>query len=574
MKRFRERGFEPWPKKYLKYILMEWYIFLNEGQRLPGTWDCPLPSCDERNGTFAHVMIHLEVCQHLKTDTTQYTCPGCREDVEMPAHTCPGCQTSAQAPAMGHGKKAMLKIRRSLDNILGQSSLRARPSSAGSSPISPPPPYAGHSPRELVQPTSCAGPSQKKEMAQELSCAGCYQEEELMQESSCASPYQEKEMVQPISYAGPSQEKELVQPILYSAVNTNCNARTPDSFIQHNRNVLVDPINTQCNPTPIEEPSTNQSCRSSTATNSSFGSGTYPRYSIFSDTRASSATSSYQFAWSPSDLSSIEPSCLDGPIMSPWVDNTQPSCNVQHFGALPFGSMLPELQEHAFLQDTTNMEGMIFPMDSHAHINYSDVEKQFRGEFTGFPQDQWSQQDDLSSFMSDIPSNSPQEYCAALQLTSDANLAHDPSSPASTDATMVDTPTTSAGSSPSTSDSPLLECEICHWRPDMGGKRTDKKLRLAVEKHVKRNHQSRDYQCIVCNQSFRNRPDNVKPHVARKHPGMLEKLYPKTAQQSGGHQYEKARASAKPAAKRRMSLPLLSSQASSARGRPARLQRG
>ncbi|KAL2279981.1 hypothetical protein FJTKL_12957 [Diaporthe vaccinii] len=210
------------------------------------------------------------------------------------------------------------------------------------------------------------------------------------------------------------------------------------------------------------------------------------------------------------------------------------------------------------------MEGIIFPMDSHTHINCSDVEKQFHGGFTGFPQDQWSQQEDLSSFMSELSSNSPQEYNAALGLASNANLAHAPTSPASTDATRVDTPTTSEGSSPLTRDSPLLECGTCHWRPDMGGKRTDKKLRLAVEKHVKRNHQSRDYQCSVCNQSFRNRPDNVKPHVARKHPGMLEKLYPKTAQQDGGPQGEKARAS----------MPITGSQRSPSRGKYVRFQRG
>ncbi|KAK7698182.1 hypothetical protein SLS64_012752 [Diaporthe eres] len=175
------------------------------------------------------------------------------------------------------------------------------------------------------------------------------------------------------------------------------------------------------------------------------------------------------------------------------------------------------------------MEGMIFPMGNHTHINYSDVEKQFRGEFTGFPQDQWSQQDDLSSFMPDLPSNSPQEYCAGLEITSDANLAHDPSSPASTDATMVDTPTTSAGSSPSTSDSPVLECGICHWRPDTSVKRSLKKLTAAVEKHITRNHRSKNSQCPICYQVFKNRPDNVKPHVTRKHPERLASLYPTKA---------------------------------------------
>ncbi|KAG6358856.1 hypothetical protein INS49_012375 [Diaporthe citri] len=93
---FKERAREPSSKRHLKYILME---------------------C-----TFADVITHLEKCQHFKSNPRQYTCPGCQKDVRMPAR--------------GHGEKAMLKFRRSLDNVLGYPSSPARSSSTVSSPSS------------------------------------------------------------------------------------------------------------------------------------------------------------------------------------------------------------------------------------------------------------------------------------------------------------------------------------------------------------------------------------------------------------------------------------------------------
>ncbi|KKY34314.1 hypothetical protein UCDDA912_g05719 [Diaporthe ampelina] len=221
------------------------------------------------------------------------------------------------------------------------------------------------------------------------------------------------------------------------------------------------------------------------------------------------------------------------------------------------------------------MEGMIpcFPDTSNLNITFSDVEKECQGELTSFYQFQWGQQEGSSSFMPCLLVDPAQQAYPGLEVTSSADPAHELYSPASTDVVMIDTPTTSEGSSPTTSDSPLLECEICHWRPDMGGKRPSNKLRLAVEKHVKRNHYSRDYRCRVCNQSFRNRPDNVKPHVRRKHPSKLAELYPETtAQQDGPQPCDKARALAKPAARRRASMPTPTSQASPARVKSVRRQ--
>lgn len=52
--------------------------------------------------------------------------------------------------------------------------------------------------------------------------------------------------------------------------------------------------------------------------------------------------------------------------------------------------------------------------------------------------------------------------------------------------------------------------------------RSIKQRQTAVERHMKRNH---SHHCPICLQSFKNCPDNVKPHVARKHPQLLSTLY-------------------------------------------------
>lgn len=81
---------------------------------------------------------------------------------------------------------------------------------------------------------------------------------------------------------------------------------------------------------------------------------------------------------------------------------------------------------------------------------------------------------------------------------------------------------------PSTMHEPLVpKCLECGWRPDTkNSKRSLDKLRQAVEKHLKRNHQNREYKCPVCPHSFKNRPDNVKSHIMRKHPERFNQLYP------------------------------------------------
>lgn len=87
---------------------------------------------------------------------------------------------------------------------------------------------------------------------------------------------------------------------------------------------------------------------------------------------------------------------------------------------------------------------------------------------------------------------------------------------------ITDTPVASKGISGESSDSSMLQCPKCQWTPDCV---TGFRARAAVDKHCKRNHLVQANPCPVCPQNFRNRPDNVKPHVERKHPEVFERLY-------------------------------------------------
>lgn len=86
-------------KRYMQHVLLEWYIFQNERQSLPSTWNCPVLNCDERQGIFADIITHLEDCEHLKDNTRQYTCPWCSKKVEMlgPIHAG-DCQKVGHTP--------------------------------------------------------------------------------------------------------------------------------------------------------------------------------------------------------------------------------------------------------------------------------------------------------------------------------------------------------------------------------------------------------------------------------------------------------------------------------------------
>lgn len=182
------------------------------------------------------------------------------------------------------------------------------------------------------------------------------------------------------------------------------------------------------------------------------------------------------------------------------------------------------------------MEGTIPCLPMVGSTDYGDMAKELQDEVTSFLQE-WNQQ---GALLTDLPMKITQELCAGPVTIAGSETAVDLFSPTLTDMSTADTLVPNATTLHTTIDQPGSPvCRECGWVPDMGANRSFMKLRQAVEKHFKRNHQSKDHQCKVCKQTFRNRPDNVKPHVKRKHPEMLAKLYPKAAAQ-GRSQSDKA----------------------------------
>lgn len=409
--------------------------------------------------------------------------------------------------------KAMLKIRDSFENLLVHCSPRSRPSSAGSSPISPLAPHAGS-----------------------------------------------------------FQERDQALLMQYAAGNGMATAQAPNHLSQHNRTHTVERIVTQFDPTPPPPPVfefdaySKNPCPSSRSGSSSCESG---QSSKLSAQEAPSASSISQLTWSPTDVAWVGPPNLGDPNPPPWTNYIHPSCNLQQVGAFPCGPEYPELPDNGFLQGMPS-----FPFHNNANIPCSAVEKEchMQAELMSLHQFQWGQQEGSSSFVPELPVDPFQQAYPVLELASSPDLAHELSSPPSTDVDMTDTPPTSDNSSPTAVDGSELQCEICQWEPDKRGKRSFDKLRLAVDKHRKRNHLSRDYHCKVCNRSFKNRQDNVKPHVRRAHPNEFPGIYPDTpAQQDGPQSGDKAKATAKPASRRRESVPTPKSKAFPGRGRQVRL---
>lgn len=454
MLRFRNRVSEPWPNKYLKYVLMEWYIFRIERNLLPATWDCPLPGCNQHFDTFRDVITHLEDCRHLKPTTRQYDCPGCHTRAQVPA------------ASVSPGHKAMLKITKSLENIRGQLSPRSPSSSAGASPTS--------------------------------------------SFSSDASLSQAMDQAEPMPFAA---EKDA-----------NFPSQVPDLFIGKSRNVPMEKINTQF---PVAQPYelySKEPCLSSTTTNSAYGTGFSSPFSA----QASSATSMSQHTVSPSEFSWIELPCPDGPNVFPPASNTQTSHDAQQFDGFPYQSTPFEVPQHAFSQDITNMqldganlEGAMscMPLDSDTNVDFVGM-KELQGKVINCIEE-WTQH---QSLFFDLPRELPQQHYINMHITAAPNPTHDFISPTYTDLSMSDTLMGSEGTSPTT-NSQAPKCPDCEWGPDMTGNRSLLKLRQAVEKHLKRNHRSENHQCPFCSQSFKNRPDNVKPHIRRKHPEEFSKLY-------------------------------------------------
>lgn len=242
----------------------------------------------------------------------------------------------------------------------------------------------------------------------------------------------------------------------------------------------------------------------------------------------------------PSTVPSTELPCLTDPNVSLWAGGIQPHSNVHDFGALPFGPAVSELPGHALLQGTAGMEDLMpyyFELDSNIDVSCSGVEDEYLGDSTSLPQGQWVHQEELPLLKPELQGDSPPQYYTALQSAANAVPSHELPTPAS-DFAMTGTTPSSDGASPDSGDSALPQCPWpqCGWTP-VRGKRSAKKLRMAVDKHYKRNHQSRDHYCKICFQCFKNRLDNVKPHVHRKHRDRYAELYPnEAAQQDGGAQ--------------------------------------
>ncbi|KAG6358855.1 hypothetical protein INS49_012374 [Diaporthe citri] len=210
----------------------------------------------------------------------------------------------------------------------------------------------------------------------------------------------------------------------------------------------------------------------------------------------------------------------------------------------------------------------LFSAGSDTNMDYDYVQKECQGELTSFLQNQWSQREAFSSFMPESAISSLGEHGIALEVAGSAYPAHDSFSPVSSDVTMAHSPPTSEDSPPA-ADNSIPECKICRWKPDTSVKRSLKRLAAAVEKHITRNHRSKDSQCPICYQVFKNRPDNVKPHVARKHADMLASLY-QTKAVLDGPPHEKPGTLAKTTSPKRKA----SQSASPGLGKHVRFQRG
>lgn len=254
----------------------------------------------------------------------------------------------------------------------------------------------------------------------------------------------------------------------------------------------------------------------------------------------------------------------------------QQPCNLQHVGDLTYQPPLPELSEANLLQETATMEDMALLLTGtgDTNINYSDVQPEFQGEYANFLQNQWIQREGFSSFTPESLINSPAENGIALEVAGSTYPAHDSFSPVSSDVTMGDTPPTGEDSPSAASDISIPKCTICEWKPDTSVRRSVKRLVAAVEKHITRNHRSRNSQCPICYQVFKNRPDNVKPHVVRKHPEMLASLYPTKAVLDGPQNEKPATPARAAGPRRRASMPQSASVASPSRGKHMRFKRG
>lgn len=168
------------------------------------------------------------------------------------------------------------------------------------------------------------------------------------------------------------------------------------------------------------------------------------------------------------------------------------------------------------------MEGMTHypPLDNDANVDFTNMEE-LQGIVTN-GLEEWTQH---QSLFLDLPREIPQENYVNMGIAAAADPASDMVSPTSIDIPMTDALLAGEHTSHPT-NSQVLQCKFCQWEPDRMGNRTELELRQAVKKHENRNHyRPKYYQCQFCEQSFKNRPDNVKPHIERKHPEEFAMMY-------------------------------------------------
>lgn len=461
-----------------------------------GTRDCPTSSCDEHFDTFCDVVTHSPWdARYFKPNARQYT------------HS--GYHAAAQDPGVGPVRNTMFnKITKSMENIRGHLSPRSRPSSHSSSPT----------------------------------------------ETS-------------FSYnTSLFQVDDINSPMSFTAGNTAFNSQESNASSKQHMLAFMGKIDTQLPSAPRYDMYGVQSALTSTTTPSSYGNESWTPFS----SQASSLVSPLsQTMVSPSWECRLSHS--SGPDL--FAASTTPcDAHPYPYSPLSYHSNTYDLQGHANPQNEfsfsqgiasiqqggvnteARMSGFVF--DSNINVDFKTILKDLDDE----DDNSWAYPEPLFS-NANIPP--PQEFCDGLEVVPAEGLevvpddgpevvtaygaAHndhaDPGriSPNSfseismAEVSMASDASVSPISSPSptptaadqlSNSQPSPKCRVCGWSPDANaGHRSFAKLRAAVEKHFKRNHQGQDHPCPACPQYFRNRPDNVKPHIRRKHPELFKRLY-------------------------------------------------
>lgn len=310
---------------------------------------------------------------------------------------------------------------------------------------------------------------------------------------------------------------------------------------ENSRNVPIYPINTKISPISTYGAFPSDICPSSLTSSSPSWSAPYSAISqCFSP-----GTSLLTQPTEPSSAVVLTPASNLGASNIPqcW-SNTQLPHGLGQAASLNYDTHFADISA-----DNLNLIHAVTPMDDitpsllmdsngfQAQLQ-AELQGQFQGDFQKLLHDYWSQRGEFSQYS---PMDSPKDDGFFMEVAgSDAPTSPGPSSSTTSEAPL----------SPAHSSTP--ECKQCEWKPE-AGVRSMKRMKQAVQKHIKRNHESRDYKCPVCDQPFKNRPDNVKPHVFRKHRLLFDSIYPKTVQD--GYRDEKKDKTTGAVPNRRASVP-------------------